>query len=150
MKCAIILVGVLLAPLSYANVQIIINSAPDAQTQPAAPQTPEQQKEAELQAIIDRSKATEEALETGSSQRYTRKTEAQLKQDAEAAAIAEYQLNQLKAEQAAAAAREASYNEVQRARVDRDAAFQQQNAERKAQQQLNMQKYTDPAGMLLP
>lgn len=138
----------LFAPLSYANVQITISPSDGSQSSQAATPalTPEEQKAADLQAIIDKSKATDEALQTGSSQRYTRQTEAQAKQDAEAARVAEYQLQQQKAAEAAAAAREAGYNEVQRERVEREAAFQQQNAERQAQQQLNMQKYTDPAG----
>lgn len=144
----------LIAPLSYADVQISITPGEDGQSQimvngqptetPAM--TPAEQQAADLQAIIDKSKSTDEALETGSSQRYSRKTEAQAQQDAEAARVAEYQLQQLKEAEATAAAREAGYNDVQRERVDREAAFQQQNADRQAQQQLNMQKYTDPAG----
>ncbi len=35
---------------------------------------------------------------------------------------------------------------MQKARADRDAEFAKQNADRAAEQQLNMQKYTDPAG----
>lgn len=155
-RMVLIAVMGLVAPLTYADVQISITPSDNGQSQvmvngqpttAATPAlTPEQQKEADLQAIIDKSKATDEALQTGSSQKYTRQTEAQSQQDAEAARVAEYQLQQLKESQAAAAAQEAGYNDVQRARVEREAAFQQQNADRQAQQQLNMQKYTDPAG----
>lgn len=134
----------IMTPLSCLAVQISI-SPNTADTSNTTSMTPEEQQAAHLQSVIDQSAKANEALKQGSSMRYTRKTEAQAKQDAEAARISAYKLQQQQQSEAAAAAREANYNDVQKARADRDAAFTKQNAARQAEQQLNMQKYTDPA-----
>jgi hypothetical protein len=150
-----LMLGLLLAfiaPISYADIQITVSPQGADQSQVdvngqtvSPPLTPEQQRTADLQAIIDKSAQSQAALQQGSSQRYTNQSVEQAQQDADAAAVAQYQLDQQKAADAAAAAQEAGYNDVQRARVEQDAAFQQQNADRQAQEQLNMQQYTDPA-----